>query len=32
MNIVYFIAGFTFGALIGFCVTKYFEIMKKEKK
>ena len=30
MNIVYFIVGFTFG-LIGFCVAKYFEVMRKEK-
>ncbi len=29
--IKYFIAGFIFGAFIGFCVTKYFEIMRKEK-
>lgn len=29
--IKYFIAGFTFGLMIGFCVTKYFEIMRKEK-
>ena len=27
----YFIAGFTLCAFMGFCVTKYFEIMRKEK-
>lgn len=31
MNIVYFIAGFTLCAFMGFCAAKYFEIMKNER-